>query len=298
VVCLTDYYSWNVLRKRFDKVYLHIRSNILKVLDNRIIEDYLYYERNISNHFRSGIPYYLGKYFNISKSKIIPVCTLAEMNYCLALIIDDMQDNDNYRWGKPTLFKAKGKSYVNAYYNFVSSKLGLLFKDNVLPIIQDYHNYALWESFFLENKIKFSGQKDIKDVVRVALLKTQTGISANMTIASFADDKFRYNGFFRDVYNYSAYLGIAGQLKDDLTDVSRNKQYKNYARRSDNKNQYVNLLSLGYNKDQILDLIDFCVEKAMTARINFCPDYDNKTISLVLDSWAKVHIDRAKEVIK
>jgi geranylgeranyl pyrophosphate synthase len=293
--------TWVYLTTYFNKIYKKVRPIIYKKISLDLKQDYLYYEQNISNHLRSGIPYALGKLCNIPEQKILEICAFSEFNYCISLIADDVVDQDEYRWNNFTLHKLKDISYSISYYEFARADINLKFK-SISPYLRDYHDYCLWKSFYIEQKLKFKKSKNIlADIFKVSMFKTTSGVFGNLMICDLVKDK--YPELMRSVFLYSFYLGIGGQIKDDLTDISKHKSYQMYARNSDSKNKYINLVSLGYNKLELLKIIKVLSNLADEELNNILKQLDisklrkySKYINY-LRIWNQINYIRAKEVI-
>lgn len=286
--------SWEELSSYFNYIYTtEIKSVVFKYVDPNYINDYIYYEKNISNHFRSGIPYILGNCLGVNKKDIRLICATSEMSYCFSLILDDVIDNDYIRWGKDTTYKLKGGPYTVALSTYLNSSL-----DQVQPFqllnLRLLHNKWLFKSFLLEQKLKTMSNNlyPIDTLNEILLLKTTSGIIANLMMVELSTTKYKTK-LFKYVFEYSAYTGITGQLKDDVTDISKNNNLKQVSRNSDIKNNYVNYITLHYSKEDVLQLIKFSERKAIFALNKvrqICPMSDKQYNYLL--QWSKVAYER------
>jgi len=287
--------NWVELSNYFNKIYnTKIKSIVFKNLDNNYISDYIYYEKNISNHFRSGIPYIFGKYLGINAKDLKLICATSEMSYCFSLILDDVIDNDFKRWKKDTIYKIKGVPYTVSLSIYLNAHLNLIQQPELLKL-RLLHNKWLFKSFLLEQTVKKCTIKidKLKILNEILLLKTTSGIIANLMMVELSNVKNKQK-ILKFVFEYSAYTGIAGQLKDDITDISNNKSLQYISKNSDIKNKYINYVTLNYSKDEILYLIKFCEEKAIKALTKFNKLYNIKDLDYnYLLYWSKIAYERA-----
>jgi geranylgeranyl diphosphate synthase, type II len=204
--------------------------------------------------------------FSLSKNEVLPFAAAIEMIHSYSLIHDDLpaMDNDDLRRGMPTNHKVYGEA------------VAILAGDGLLNFAFEHMSMALATRERLEEKIKafqliskasgvfgmISGQvidmisenKAIDgDVLeRMHQLKTGALISAPIlaaaTICRASEDEWQA------LLKFSANLGLAFQIKDDILDVEGTKEMlgKNVGMdQNQQKSTFISIYGLNQSKEML-----------------------------------------------
>ncbi len=311
--------------EEFNKLYEEqIKSFIKSKFErNKFTEPIWYMLDNITSRFRSAIPLLLNENLhqtprsNIENIKKIAAST--EIMYAITLAEDDIIDNDELRWEKPTVWKQIGIGESVAAVGHAKGIVDGIMQDlscNRKDVILQAYNKSkkdVYKSFMIEKFNKGNLRLSEKDIINLFRLKTVIGVAGDYMAALSIENLLEEE--CSKVYEYSSLMGIVGQIKDDLMDIYGKKKYR---RLSDLKEKYITyptFLLLNKLKEEVRtetlfdketylrlleqhNIFEECVEDSKEyindakKQICFIPDEKRR----IFDQWADAHIDRIKKL--
>jgi geranylgeranyl pyrophosphate synthase len=216
---------------------------------NKFTEPVHYYTTDIPrNMFRSVLPVFMCRMFNKDTKTILPIATTSEIIFSIALLQDDIIDNDHTRQGMQSGWIKYGMpiciASIDYCYYYVWKILKKLEKFPIskkrIKII--YESYLssqkkLYQSFLFERFNRMNLKLKIDDVLKLHECKTVTGINSIYCSALAMNLPISDCNKFK---KYALLLGYAGQIKNDILDFHKLKGYGEYRKFSDFKRGYMN----------------------------------------------------------
>ena len=321
------------LESEYDKIF---KERVLPFINKNIKRDFfsapVYYllDNLNTNRFRGSLPIMVAREYNKNEEMILPLSAFCELTFTTAMAQDDYYDDDKYREGfkashevfgiKETLLSC---DYIN--HKIISVLNYFLGRNNiseskcnrVMNIVNNGIN--LWYSSVI---LEINSKKDLfsidEEYIRTIYLnKTIHGrIPLECAFLMIQDDE----DLIKIIKTYSEYLAIAGQLKNDIYDFTKNKDYRglsdlrqghitwplyllvkslndkekeNFLKNLNNK-KYEKLIILFKEKkiiEKTLELIDFHVLKSKELIKGKFP----KEIEKILEIWAEGNRNFSKE---
>ncbi len=219
----------NNFKKTFDK-------EILEFLKNEqpwsIIKWIYYYISMGGKRVRPFIAYETLKYYNLNPENFKYLLFALEIYHNSILILDDVQDNDELRRNKPSLWKIIGKPQaINVgFYGLLYSadlidKLNLEKekKEKILrtfDLITKKTVEGQFLDFYLEKSWKKMDKKSLlRTYLKMNILKTAYYLSLPVLVVLKIVDEKREKEIFKDFI----YLGLLFQIMNDLEDLVERK---------------------------------------------------------------------------
>ena len=238
------------LYKIFDRRF---KADVLPYIESKLersslSEPVYYYLDNFHiRTFRSALPILIGEALGADTKPLLAVGAASELVFYIALVQDDIIDNDDQRGSIQSSHKKFGVPRVAASadycYGAVFALLEDLSKTNlhedtlraVLAGFKAAH-IRLYRSFLSELNSSFDFEMRKEDIERIHLDKTAQGINA-MYCTGLVIDNSPQSALAQLLKSYSEKLAAAGQIKNDLYDFTR---YAKIRGLSDFKNGYIN----------------------------------------------------------
>ena len=208
-----------------------------------------YYTTDIPrNMFRSVLPVLLCKIFKKNKKFVMPIGSSTEIIFSIALLQDDIIDNDEVRQHMTSGWKKYGLPVSVAsidYCYYYAWKMLRQIEKFPIPEARKkmiYDSYMesqkkLYESFLFERFNKMNFKVTMKDILNLHECKTINGINA-LYCSSLAIGLPIPQ--CKKIRRYATLLGYAGQIKNDILDFQKLKGYDEYLKYSDIKRGYIN----------------------------------------------------------
>jgi geranylgeranyl pyrophosphate synthase len=222
-------YIKKLFEEIYDKLYKAECINLCKRFDSEIVK------YAITNNF-GGVKVRTG-YNYLFSSELTPIIkkvgVVSELSWLCGINLDDIYDNDQYRYSKPATH-----TVFNCEKIIEESEL---LHQNLLKEFEEHHikiNFSLqWKigknSFRLEKENSNNEKLSLDQFIEIYLSKIACGI-----FSAYETQYISAPEFSRDAEKYAIFIGIAGQIKNDILDFSL-EGYEEYAKFSDLKNGYI-----------------------------------------------------------
>lgn len=192
----------------------------------------------ILRRFRSGLPLVIAELLDVKKEYVLPIAAASELMFAIALVQDDFFDNSDLRgdipsahikYGARTAMASSDYSYCYVIkilqeiekFNFPKQLIKKIYI-NFLEIQEKVFNSFLAE--LLNNKSLNFEEKDILDLHKN---KTIHGVNTIYCVFLIFDHVLN-SGFAENLKEYSIELAIAGQIKNDVYDLTRYAKSRGY----------------------------------------------------------------------
>ena len=290
----------------------------------------------VLRRFRSGIPLVMAELLNVKKEYIIPIAAASELMFAIALVQDDFFDNSEVRGDIPSAHIKYGTRVSMAScdysYCYIIKILREIENFNLpRPLIEKIYLSFLeiQEKVFISFLVEMQNNKSLDftqdDILELHKNKTIHGINT-IYCASLIFDHILKSNFAESLKEYSIELAIAGQIKNDIYDLTRYAKSRGY---TDILNGYITYplailikcLSLEERKklakffsegdiEKIVHLmnekkvIDKCIIdgiKHAEKGINLIPKKFNKILTNIMQLWVegnKVNKDSVSSALK
>ena len=162
---------------------------------------------------RPQLVYFFGKHFGIKEKNILDMAFIVEGIHNASLFIDDIIDDNPIRRGKPSLFQLKGDKKAISFSLLLISRIIKKINKNYPPLL----NLAL-KIFEKMSKSEIS-YINKKNYIKLCYQKTATLFifSCIAPYLSLGWNKVKISDL-KKIYNFSKYLGILFQIRDDIID--------------------------------------------------------------------------------
>jgi len=303
-----------------EKVQPFIKENIKKDFFSNPVYHLL--EGLKINRFRSSLPIIIAREYGKNEDIILPLSALCELTFTTAMAQDDYYDGDDVREGLGAAHKVFNEKETLLACDYVNHKvIGLLndslvknkFPDSKRNRIMGIINKGM-EDWYLSVLMELNSKQDLCSIDEsylrnIYLNKTIHGrMLLECTFLIVQDNE----SIVKLIKEYGEHLAIAGQLKNDIYDFIKHRQFRglsdlrqghitwplyllikslneqekiNFLRDLQDKN-YDNLISLFKNKkiiEKTLELINFHVVNAKELIKNKLPT----SVEVILETWAE-----------
>ena len=226
--------------------------------------------------FRSAFPLIFAEEYKTDKSKVLPIAAASELIFTIALVQDDIIDQDNKRGNIPASHTKFGTEICLASCDYVHSLISRMLNslrsmnisrrtlDSVYDSFIDA-NRRLYQSFMEEKLEAGNFNLPIERIIEIYKDKTIQGTTSlfTSTLVCIEDEETA-----ELIKEYSYDLAIAGQIKNDIYDATCYMQNRGY---SDLDNGYIT-----YVIRKLLDSVSEEEKRDLMNKIN-CKE-DNKII--------------------
>lgn len=189
--------------------------------------------------FRAGLPYLMAKHLNVPIEKIIPISAVSELMFTIALVQDDFFDRCNKRGELESshikfgpLISMASSDYS---YAFAAKMLTKIRKTGIgkktLEDIEDSFidiQKIVFESFLMELVNEKNFNFTMEDILTLHKSKTIHGTNAIYSAALVCDD-YNKTHTAQAIKNYCLNLAIAGQIKNDIYDLTRYAKVRGFS---------------------------------------------------------------------
>ena len=188
------------------------------------------------NRFRSSLPIIIAREYGKDEDMMLPLSAFCELTFTTAMAQDDYYDNDDFREGLVAAHRIFGIKETLLSCDYINHKIISVLNDflikNNFPeskrnrIINIANNGM--KSWYLSVIMEINSKKDLfsinEEYVRtIYLSKTIHGrMLLECTFLMVQDDK----NIIKTINEYSEHLAIAGQLKNDIYDFTKHRQYR------------------------------------------------------------------------
>ena len=245
------------MKKYFEYIYEnHYLSHIILFLEKESFPTIKYsLEENLGGvKVRSAYNFIISssnEEINIEHNKLIGI--VSELSWLGAINLDDVLDNDIYRYSKYSVLKFFPAKQIIAE----SERLHYVLSKKISSFPKAKKNFILqWKngkkSVELEKKGGDKEKLSLEEIIRIYIYKINCGVFSAYQTQYLINPQFS-----RFIEKYALLVGISGQIKNDLLDLGV-KNYKEYNKFSDLKNGYITyplLLLKEKNKDAFLEII-------------------------------------------
>ncbi len=176
---------------------------------------------------RSNIIFSIGTSCGVALERMITIASSIELLHEASLVHDDIQDNQEYRRGIPTIWKKHSINEAISWGDFLLSlSLEPFIEDGTINDIK-HLNSAIQRMLEGQNLEHSSASKQITepDYLNIIKLKTTTLIEVSVKLLLSKSDKN-----YENLLQATNSLGLAYQIKNDLNDFLRGDlgiDYKN-----------------------------------------------------------------------
>jgi geranylgeranyl pyrophosphate synthase len=297
------------LYKRFDKIYLdEIKPFIEKVFPRNQYSEPVYYilDNFILRRFRAALPYLMAQYLGVPIKKIMPVSASSELMFTIALVQDDFFDRCDKRGDIDASHVKFGPLISMASsdysYSFATKILTHIRNENIRKDVVEKVEDAftdiqkiVFESFLMELFNEKNFDFDVGDVLKLHKYKTIHGINAIYSAALICDDHNNTSNAEK-IRNYCINLAIAGQIKNDIYDMTKYARIRGF---SDIVNGYMTYplakLKIILNDEENIKLNKLFINGQVKDIINLMNE-KNIIKSCIQDN--KMYVDKALESIR
>lgn len=215
------------------------------ILRNSFSEPVYYILDNFQlRRFRSAFPLIFAEEYKTDKSKVLPIAAASELIFTVALVQDDIIDQDNKRGEIPASHIRFGSEICLTSCDYVHSltskmlnslrdmKISRKISDKVSDAFIDA-NRRLYQSFMAEKLEAGNFSLPMEKIIEVYKDKTIQGTTSLFTSTLVCTEDEETAELIKE---YSYNLAIAGQIKNDIYDATSYLQNRGY---SDLENGYV-----------------------------------------------------------
>ena len=194
----------------------------------------------VMRRFRSGLPLVIAPHLSLSREQVLPLAAASEIMFAVAVIQDDFFDNCDVRGDSPSVHAKYGARHSLAVSDYMYGFVPRLLDELVdhLPAILVRRIVALYaemhlevfRSFLTEICYDWHDTLSLNTVLDLHRAKTIHGAATLQAVGLMCNE---HTG---DVFRaYATELGIAGQIKNDIYDITRHCARRGY---SDLQNAY------------------------------------------------------------
>lgn len=266
--------------------------------------------------FRAALPLIIAENLGVPKEKVIPIAATSELMFCIALVQDDFFDKSETRGDiksahikySPEIAMASS-DYSYTFVIKILSELSRL--DISSKVIEKVYlsfieiQEKVFESFLMELMNKSDINFNLEEVIKLHKLKTIHGINTLYSTMLICDE-FNKTDNTHKIKEYCELLAIAGQIKNDIYDLTRYRKtrgltdlingYLNYPLgkllyylNNDEKNKLAELFK-DKKVEDILNMIQKkkIIEKCIEDCINYANQGEKIIESLFNDKLKKI----------
>ncbi|MBS3145063.1 polyprenyl synthetase family protein [Candidatus Woesearchaeota archaeon] len=264
---------YSIFTNRFNK---EVKPYIEEIFPRNKHTEPVYYilDNFILRRFRSGLPLVMAELLNVEKEYIMPIAAASELMFAIALVQDDFFDNSEVRGNIPSAHIKYGSRVAMAScdysYCYVLKILQEIEKFDIpKPLAKKIYlsfleiQEKVFTSFLVEllnNKSLDFSQDDVLELHRN---KTIHGVNT-IYCASLIFDNMLHSSFSENLKEYSIQLAIAGQIKNDIYDLTRYAESRGY---TDILNGYLTyplaILIKNLNSEERVKLVKFFSEESI-----------------------------------
>lgn len=218
----------------FDTIYLakvkpFIEINLPR---NKYTEPVYYILDNFKiRRFRAALPLLLAEHYRLPEKEIVPLAAASELMFAIALVQDDFFDRSTIRGiitsahikYTPEVAMASSDycyTYVmKFFYSLENSSISPITLKKIYALFIDIQE-KVFESFLIELLHNAKLDFEEKDVLRLHYLKTIHGVNTLYATCLICDELQGTNIAIK-IREYSELLALAGQIKNDIYDLTR-----------------------------------------------------------------------------
>ncbi len=257
------------LNSLFDKKF---KGEVLPYIEkhlkrNEFAEPIYYYIDNFHlRTFRSALPIIIAENEGYNKELALIIGSASELIFYIALVQDDFIDRDKMRgdiesayvkFGPERTIASSDYCYAGVY-NILRELYGRVSEKSLLSIYENFNSAhrKLYRSFLSELIRSFDSTIKTHEVEQIHLDKTIQGTNSMYCAGiAFSDDP--NSELAESLKSYSENLALAGQIKNDIYDITRYSKKRGF---SDFKNGYINYLLVSLmrelrNPDKVVDML-------------------------------------------
>ncbi|NCO11044.1 hypothetical protein CO038_02835 [Candidatus Pacearchaeota archaeon CG_4_9_14_0_2_um_filter_39_13] len=252
------------LYKKFDEIFEYqVKPYIEKIMPRDKFSAPVYYilDNFVMRRFRSGLPVLIAKSYGIGMEKVLPLAAANELMFAIALVQDDFFDNSSVRGEIESAhikFGVRAAMASSDYcYTYAIKILRELEKTNIDKSILNkiYDSFTeiqerVFASFLMEILNEANLEFTANDVLELHKAKTVHGTNLTYCVGLLCEEKEA--GLADKLLNYSTNIAIAGQIKNDIYDITRYSKTRGF----------VDLIN-GYQTYLLAKLIDSLNEKEL-----------------------------------
>lgn len=225
--------------------------------------------------FRSAFPLIFADEYKRDKNKVLSIAAASEVIFAIALVQDDIIDQDDKRGDIPTSHEIFGTEFCLASCDYVYSHVAKILNNLRNKQISQRTLETVYDSFieshsrlyksFMEEKLEAGNWNLSKErIIEIYKDKTIQGTISLFTSALVCTEDERIAELIKE---YSYDLAIAGQIKNDIYDATRYLQNRGY---SDLENGYVTYV--------IRTLLDSASERERGGLVDRINSRDDNTV--------------------